>query len=103
MNDFLKYHEKFMKRVNVLFIHDFNIMHEHRLFVKVTSMQQKIFSINDECLNLSVLKITSIENYCFVNFSNIQSERLYIMFINTDDKITVRKSRFDDANNRDIL
>ena len=103
MNNFLKYREKFIKRVNVLFVYDFNIMHERRLFVKVTSMQQKIFFINNEYLNLSVLKITSVENYCFVDLSNIQNERLYIMFININDKIIVRKSRFNDVNNHDIL
>ena len=103
MNDFLKYREKFIKRVNVLFVHDFNIIHKRRLFVKITSMQQKISFINDKCLNLSVLKITSIEDYCFIDFSDIQSEKLYIMFININDKIIIKKSRFDDANNRDVL
>ena len=71
MSDFLKYREKFMKRVNVLFVYDFNIMYKRRLFIKVTSMQQKISFINDECLNFSVLKISSIEDYCFIDFSNI--------------------------------
>ena len=86
MNDFVKCRGSLSlkKRIDVLFIHIFE-SHKKRFFVKITFLQQKTLRVNDECFNISILKFQPIatNQYYFVDFPGIETEKLYMIFLNT--------------------
>lgn len=87
-----------MSRINVFCVHDFDVMHKKRFFVIIISIKHKKFSVVNVCFNFSMFEFVSfVEIFFFVDFFNVQIEKLYMIFKNVliKSKNFKSKTEFD--------